>query len=85
VHEADEPNAFVDLLDAESLTRQHSRDVDLFAMQAEASAGGDARAELQIARDVYAGKPTSSFEQQVCPMGIAFVHVELIVELAPHR
>jgi hypothetical protein len=35
VHEADEPNALVDFLDAESLTRQHGRDVDLFAMQAE--------------------------------------------------
>jgi len=41
VHEADEPNAVVDLLDAESLTSQHGGDVDPLAMQAEPSAGGD--------------------------------------------
>jgi hypothetical protein len=34
-HECDEPNALVDLLDSESLTRQHGRDVDLLAVQAE--------------------------------------------------
>jgi hypothetical protein len=39
-HEADEPNAVVDLLDAESLARQHGRDVDFLATQAEASASG---------------------------------------------
>jgi hypothetical protein len=36
VHEADEPNAVVDLLDAWSLTSQHGGDVDSLAMQAEA-------------------------------------------------
>jgi hypothetical protein len=41
VHEAGEPNAVVDLLDAEPLTGQHGGDVDPLAMQAEASAGGD--------------------------------------------
>lgn len=41
VHEADEPNAVIDFLDAELLTGQHGRDVDPFAMQAEATASGD--------------------------------------------
>jgi hypothetical protein len=41
VHEACEPNALVDFLDAESLAGQDGRDVDPLAMQAEASAGGD--------------------------------------------
>ena len=41
VHEADEPNALVDFLDSEFLAGQHGRDVDPFAMQAEATAGGD--------------------------------------------
>jgi hypothetical protein len=41
VHEADEPNAFIDLFDSKLLTGQHDRDVDLLAMQAEAPAIGD--------------------------------------------
>src|SRR6185312_1736989 len=41
VHEADEPDAVVDFLDAELLAGQHGRDVDLLAMQAEPSAIGD--------------------------------------------
>jgi hypothetical protein len=41
VHEADEPNALVDFLDAESLAGQHGRDVDPLAMQAEPSAFSD--------------------------------------------
>ena len=41
VHEAGEPNAVIDFLDAEPLTGQHGRDVDLLAMQAEPPAGGD--------------------------------------------
>ena len=41
VHEAGEPNAVVELLDAEFLAGQHGGDVDPFAMQAEASTGGD--------------------------------------------
>ena len=41
VQEADEPNALFDFLDAEFLAGQHGRDVDPFAMQAEATAGGD--------------------------------------------
>ena len=41
VHEACEPNALVDLLDAEFLAGQHGRDVDPLAMQAEAAASGD--------------------------------------------
>jgi hypothetical protein len=41
VHEADEPNAVIDLLDAEPLTGQDGREVDLLAMQAKPSAGRD--------------------------------------------
>jgi hypothetical protein len=41
VHEADEPNAVIDLLDAEFLAGQHDGDVDPLSMQAEASTGGD--------------------------------------------
>jgi hypothetical protein len=41
VHEADQPNAIVDFLDAERLPGQHGRDVDLLAIQAEPSAGRD--------------------------------------------
>jgi hypothetical protein len=38
VHEAGEPNAVVDLLEAEPLASQHGGDVDPLAMQAEPSA-----------------------------------------------
>jgi hypothetical protein len=41
VHEADEPNAVVDFLDAELLAGQHDGDVDPLAVQAEATAGCD--------------------------------------------
>ena len=41
VHEADDPNAVVDLLDAEALTGEHGRDVDALAMQADAATVGD--------------------------------------------
>src|SRR5580658_9033847 len=41
VHEADEPNAIVNFLDAKPLTSQRGRDVDLLAMQAKPSTGGD--------------------------------------------
>jgi hypothetical protein len=41
VHEADEPNAFVDFLDAEFLAGHHSGDVDPLAMKAESPACGD--------------------------------------------
>ena len=41
VHEACEPNAVIDLLDAEFLASQHGGDVDPLAMQAEAATGGD--------------------------------------------
>jgi hypothetical protein len=37
VHEADEPNAVIDLLDAEFLVGQNDGDVDPLSMQAEAS------------------------------------------------
>ncbi len=40
VHKADEPNTVVDFLDSKSSACQHGRDVDLFAVQAEAPAGG---------------------------------------------
>src|SRR5580692_3924189 len=41
MHEADEPNALVDFLDAKLLACQHRGDVDLLAMKAEPAAGGD--------------------------------------------
>ena len=41
VHEADKPNAVVDLLCPEFLTGQHGRDVDLLAIDACPSAVGD--------------------------------------------
>jgi hypothetical protein len=41
IHKADEPNALVDLLDAELLASQHDGDVDSLARQAEAATGGD--------------------------------------------
>jgi hypothetical protein len=42
MHEADEPNAVVDLLDAEFLAGQHGRDVDSLAMQAKSGGAGAA-------------------------------------------
>ena len=36
VHEADEPNAVIDLFDSKLLTSQYNRDVDLLAVQAKA-------------------------------------------------
>ena len=41
VHEACEPNAIVDFLDAEFLAGEHGRDIYALAMQAEPSTGGD--------------------------------------------
>jgi hypothetical protein len=41
MHEAGEPNAVVDFLDAELLAGQHGRDVDPLAVQAEPPTGGD--------------------------------------------
>jgi len=41
VHEAGEPNAAVDFLDAEFLPGQRDSDVDPLTMQAEAATGGD--------------------------------------------
>ena len=35
VHEADEPDALIDLLDAERVTCKDDRDIDLLAMQAD--------------------------------------------------
>jgi hypothetical protein len=40
-HEADEPNAVVGFLDSEPLSGEDGGDVDLLAVQADASAGGD--------------------------------------------
>jgi hypothetical protein len=41
VHEAYDPNAVVDLLDAEAPAGEHGRDVDPLSMHADAAAGGD--------------------------------------------
>ena len=41
MHEAYDPDAVVDLLDADTLTGQHVREVDALAVHADASAGGD--------------------------------------------
>lgn len=41
VHEADEPDAIIDFLDAEALAGEHGRDADLFAMHADAPANCD--------------------------------------------
>ena len=41
VHEADEPNAVFDFFDSEPLPGHDGRDVDLFAMHADAAAGCD--------------------------------------------
>ena len=40
-HEADDPNAFVDFLDAEPLTGHHGGDIDLLSMHADPPARGD--------------------------------------------
>src|SRR5262249_46878251 len=41
IHEADKPNALVDLLEAKRLTGKNHGDVDLLAVQADAPAGRD--------------------------------------------
>ena len=40
LHEAYDPNAFIDLLDADTLTGQHGRDVDAFAVHGDVAASG---------------------------------------------
>ena len=45
MHEADEPNAVVDFLDTELLSREHGGEVDPLAMQAEAAAAASALAD----------------------------------------
>ena len=44
MHEADEPNAVVDFLDADALAGEDGGYVDLLAMQADSTAGGYERA-----------------------------------------
>ena len=41
LHEADDPNSLVDFLDADALTCQDGREVDAFAVHADAAASGD--------------------------------------------
>jgi len=41
VHEADEPNAVVDLLDSKPLAGEHLGDFDLLSVHADAAARGD--------------------------------------------
>ena len=41
VHKTDQPNAFVDFLNAKGLPSKGCADVDLFAVDADSSAGGD--------------------------------------------
>jgi hypothetical protein len=59
VHEADDPDAFVDLLDTEALTVQYGGDVDPFAVFADAAAGGDQDLAL-VQRVVGIGKTFAS-------------------------
>ena len=49
-HEAYQPNAFVDLFDAESLAGEHGGDVDPFAMQTETSTSGDENVAVMAAQ-----------------------------------
>ena len=58
MHEADEPNAVVDFPDAEFLTGEHGRDIDLFPVHADAAAGGD--------QDVASGRSPNS-DRARCP------------------
>jgi hypothetical protein len=48
VHEADEPNAAVDFLDAELLAGEHGGDVGSLAVQAEPAASGDDDASIVV-------------------------------------
>src|SRR5258706_10894574 len=41
IHKADEPNPFVGLFDADGLAGEHLAEIDLLAIEAGASAGGD--------------------------------------------
>jgi hypothetical protein len=43
VHEGDEPDVLLHLLDAHLLSRKHLADIDLAPLVAEAAAGGDDR------------------------------------------
>ena len=51
IHEADEPNAVVNFLDAERLTRKNRRDIDLLTVQAEAPAASPAAAPSSVLDD----------------------------------
>jgi len=55
VHEAYEPNAVVDLLDAEPLAGEHVEIVIFLRMQAEPSASGDENVAIMDGRSVPAG------------------------------
>jgi hypothetical protein len=50
VHEACEPNAFVDLFDSEGMACQDGRDIDFLAVQADATAGCDQDAQREWSR-----------------------------------
>jgi hypothetical protein len=57
LHEADDPNAVVDLLDAEALPGEHGRDIDLLPVHADAPAGGDNHLAV-VEWYVSSGKPS---------------------------
>jgi hypothetical protein len=64
--EADEPNALVDFLAAETLSGQHGGDVDLLAVQADAAAspGNGAFFVVTLGHGF-----TMGYEVHGCPMG----------------
>jgi hypothetical protein len=49
MHEADEPNGVVDLLDSELLTGEHGRDIDFLSVHSDAAAGGDGKLAVMSA------------------------------------
>jgi hypothetical protein len=68
VHEADDPDTFVDLLDVDALTGEDGRDVDSLAVHADAAAGGDQHFALVqgVARERCAPAPQHIRTNFVC-------------------
>ena len=68
-HEADEPNAVVDLLDADALAGKHGRDVDFLPIEADAPATRPPPVEVAMTGD--ARRPLRSAARPLRPPGVA--------------
>jgi hypothetical protein len=69
IHECHEPQAVLNLLDADALASKDLAQVDLSGVEADAAAGGDDDALSRIGRGETAQVNTAPKEQSLCRCG----------------